>query len=132
MARPSPVRIWDNPKDNATASQYPLAMDLLFELLTIPPWDQNKCTDILVRCVKWCPRGNAPFFANPSDADLSALKTDMGSDIDPQTYMNRPDIQKLAGLAIAIGLSTTTAYGFQTRVVQVGILLTGCTSDGSC
>jgi hypothetical protein len=86
--------------DNVLAEQYPLAMDLLYEVLTIPQWSQTP-TDILVRCAKWCPCDSAPFFSAPSDIDLATLRTDMDSDIDSKTYMNREDVQKLTSLAIS-------------------------------
>lgn len=122
--KPQPMREWAGLEDNALAAQYPLAMDLLYEVLTIPQWDQNASANILVRCAKWCPRGGAPFFSAPSDTDLATLKTDMGLDIDPQTYMSRHDVQNLAELAIAIGMSYTKTYGFETCIVLVQTILT--------
>ncbi|KAF2279274.1 uncharacterized protein EI97DRAFT_498779 [Westerdykella ornata] len=116
--KPKPIRNWIEKEDIDMSVQYPLAMDLLFELLTIPEWNQPASTDILVRCAKWCPRGGAPFFGGPSDADLATLKSDMGSQLDPGAYMRRQDVQKLAALAIVIGMSSTTDYGLGTRVVK--------------
>lgn len=122
--KPQPIRQWVDAEDNAMAAQYPLAMDLLFEVLMIPQWSPN-ATDILVRCAKWSPRGGPPFFSAPGIDDLDTLKTDMDlSLIDLHTYVNREDVQKLAELAIAIGMSYTTSYGFGTCIARVQTILT--------
>lgn len=70
------------------------------------------------------PARPCPLLGPPSDTDIATLKTDMGSDIDPQTYMSRQDVQNLAELAIAIGMSYTTTYGLGTCIVRVQTILT--------